>query len=80
MNALAYYNRGLSKSYLKDEKGNIADCDIAIEINQNYSKAYYSRGLSKIYIGQIDNGCKDLSKAGELGYEQAYELIKKYCN
>ena len=24
--------------------------------------------------------CLDYSKAGELGYEQAYDFIKEYCN
>jgi hypothetical protein len=27
-----------------------------------------------------DSGCLDLSKAGELGYENAYEKIRKLCN
>ncbi len=42
--------------------------------------AYYNRGLAKIQLGQIDGGCLDLSKAGELGADKAYDLIKKYCN
>jgi len=25
-------------------------------------------------------GCLDLSKAGEMGFEEAYELIRKLCN
>jgi hypothetical protein len=33
-----------------------------------------------IQLKQIDSGCLDFSKAGELGYTLAYELIKKYCN
>jgi len=37
-------------------------------------------GLSKILLGQKDSGCLDLSKAGELGYAEAHETIKKYCN
>jgi hypothetical protein len=40
----------------------------------------YVRGLSKIILGQKDSGCLDLSKAGELGYDRAYEAIEKYCN
>ena len=42
--------------------------------------AYYNRGLAKIQLGQKDSGCLDLSKAGELGYVEAYEAIKQYCN
>jgi hypothetical protein len=53
---------------------------MSIEINPKSAEAYENRGLSKIAIGQKDNGCKDLSKAGELGYEKAYERIKEFCN
>jgi hypothetical protein len=42
--------------------------------------AYYHRGLAKILSGQKDNGCLDLSKAGDLGLAEAYESIKEYCN
>jgi hypothetical protein len=31
-------------------------------------------------IGDKNGGCLDLSKAGELGIEKAYEIIKKFCN
>jgi hypothetical protein len=31
-------------------------------------------------MGQKEDGCLDLTKAGELGLAQAYELIKKICN
>lgn len=40
---------------------------------------YYYRGIAKLNSNQIDSGCLDLSKAGELGYKEAYVLIKKYC-
>lgn len=42
--------------------------------------AYLNRGLAKINLSQTNAGCLDLSKAGELGQEGAYEAIKKYCN
>jgi hypothetical protein len=29
--------------------------------------------------GLKESGCLDLSKAGELGDEYAYELIQEYC-
>ena len=40
---------------------------------------YWNRGLAKIKLGQIDSGCLDFSKAGELGHSEAYNSIKKYC-
>ena len=36
-------------------------------------------GLAKILSGQKDNGCLDLSKAGELWHTQASEAITS-CN
>lgn len=75
-----------AKYQLKDFKGVIEECDFIIEMSpiNIYSKfdkndAFYWRGLAKIQLGQKDSGCLDLSKAGELGYSDAYEDIKKYC-
>ena len=76
-----YFNRGVAKSDgLGDHKGAIQDYNKAIELNPNYALAYGLRGLSKIKLGQKDSGCLDLSKAGELGFMDAYDAIKEYCN
>ena len=42
-------------------------------------EAYYNRGLVLIYLQDKGKGCIDLSVAGELGMEDAYAVIKKYC-
>ena len=78
--AEAYYERGIAKEKLEDYGGAIADFTQTIELNPFIVTAYYNRGLMYIILGQIDEGCMDLSKAGELGYYQAYDMIKKYCN
>jgi uncharacterized protein (TIGR02145 family) len=75
----AYCSRGLAKRGLKDRIGAISDFTKAIALDPKYAGAYCNRGLTKIELAQKDSGCLDLSKAGELGYEKAYELIKKYC-
>jgi len=49
-------------------------------INPNYAKAYFIRGSAKINSDQRNSGCLDLSKAGELGYFEAYQYIKEFCN
>ena len=33
-----------------------------------------------IYLSDRDNGCYYVSKAGELGIEEAYSVLKRYCN
>lgn len=75
--SMAYYYRGVLKSNTQDLNGAILDFNMAIEINPSSAMAYYSRGTSKIILKQ--NGCSDLKKAAELGYEDK-ALIKKYCN
>jgi hypothetical protein len=55
------------------------DFNKAIQFEPKWAEAYYFLGLSKISAGQKESGCLDLSKAGELGDEQAYEMIQKYC-
>lgn len=42
--------------------------------------AYYNRGLAKVNLNDKEGGCLDLSRAGELGYQEAYEAIKQFCN
>ncbi len=77
---MAYFNRGNAKYELEDYRGAIADYSKAIEINPNDADAYGNRGIAMIKLGQKDSGCLDLSKAGELGYFDAYDVIKEYCN
>ena len=72
--------RGMVKYELQDYRGAIQDYTVAIGMNPKEGATYYYRGNAKIMLGQKDSGCLDLSKAGELGFGQAYDLIKKYCN
>lgn len=76
----AYYMRGLIKSMFSDDRGAIADFDIAIMLNSKYAEAYFARGLAKYHLIKVDEGCLDWSKAGELGYYEAYDMIKQFCN
>jgi tetratricopeptide (TPR) repeat protein len=80
MNDSSYYFRASNKYKLQDYRGSIEDFNKTIEINPSFKDAYYFRGLLKILIKDKNAGCLDLSKAGELGYEDAYTVIKKYCN
>lgn len=75
----AFGNRGSAKLGIGDYVGAITDCDTAIMMRPKNAWAYYIRGISKILLRKKDSGCLDLSKAGELGYEEAYDAIKEYC-
>jgi len=75
--------RGEIFYHKKDYRKCISDMDKAIELAEktNYESAnsFYYRGLAKIQLAQKTNGCRDLSKANELGHPKADESISKYC-
>ncbi len=77
---IIYSHRGYSKLKLKDYLGSINDYTKVIQNRPNDSpNDLYNRGLARIYLKQIELGCKDLSRAGEQGDIDAYDLIKEYC-
>jgi tetratricopeptide (TPR) repeat protein len=75
----AYFNRANIKILSNDYVGAIWDYTRAIAYETKFAEAYYNRGLTYIYIRKSNEGCTDLSKAGELGIERAYDVIKKFC-
>jgi tetratricopeptide (TPR) repeat protein len=79
-NSYAYYNRGNIKNRMRDFDGAIRDYTIATALNPNFAEAFYNRALTLIYRKQNRDACYDLSKAGELGITEAYNLIKRYCS
>jgi tetratricopeptide (TPR) repeat protein len=78
--AYSYYNQAYVKCKLKDYEGSLADLNKAIEIESDFAEAYFNRGLTRIYLDDVEGGAMDLSKAGELGIQDAYNVIKRYCN
>ena len=76
----AYFKRGKAKHQLEAYQDAIHDCTKILEIHADNVDAYYLRGILRIEHGQTEQGCLDLSKAGELGDLKAYEVIKERCN
>ena len=74
-----YYNLANVSIESNDFKSALNYYSKAIEIEQKFAEAYYNRGLTYIYLKQKDEGCTDVSIAGELGVQRAYAVIKKYC-
>jgi tetratricopeptide (TPR) repeat protein len=77
--AEAFTNRAGCKLAINKTQEAIIDCNTALKYDKEFSRAYYAKGIAYISIDDIENGCKNLTKAGELGLEEAYELIKEYC-
>ena len=78
--AFAYFNLAYVKCKMRDYEGGLTDLNTALEIEPDFAEAYFNRGLTKIYLDDIEGGAMDLSKAGELGIQDAYNIIKRYCN
>lgn len=78
-NPYAYNNRAACKYYLEDHFGSAQDSSMAITLDPKNAEAHNNRGINYIKMGLLDDGCKDLHKAYELGDKKAMKAIKKYC-
>lgn len=76
--SFAYYNKANMLCTQKDFQTAIYYYSQAIEHDPDFAEAYFNRGLTEIYIENTDEGLQDLSKAGELGIYQAYNLITRF--
>lgn len=74
-----YYNLGNLYCLSDDLPESISQYTKAIEMYPGMAEAYYNRGLVLIYLKDKEKGCIDLSTAGELGIQDAYSVISKYC-
>jgi len=75
--AYAYYNRGQVKEKYNDFRAAILDYNEAIKRYPEFAEAYYNRGLSRLRAKDVERGLDDLRKAGELGIDNAYSIIKR---
>ena len=76
--SFAYYNKANMLCIQQDFKAAISYYSEAIAVDSDFAEAYFNRGLTYIYIGENEQGIADLSKAGELGIYQAYNLISRF--
>jgi tetratricopeptide (TPR) repeat protein len=75
----AYFNLANTLIDSKDYIGAISNLKTVIEIAPQNAEAWFNKGLIHIYLQESEEGCLDLSRAGELGVSSAYMVIKKYC-
>ena len=74
----ALYNKANILCAQHEYKDAISYYSQAIALDNDFAEAYFNRGLTYIYTGENDKGLADLSKAGELGIYQAYNLITRF--
>ncbi len=69
-----------AKIKVNDISGALNMYNQILNIDSTLAKAFYFRGSAEILLEKFDKACPDFKKAGELGYFDAYEMIKKYCD
>lgn len=74
----AHYNLGMVYALMRDFNESVKHFSQAIVCNPEFAEAWFNRGLIRIYLEEEDLGTMDLSKAGELGVFDAYNVIKRY--
>jgi len=77
--AVIPYNIGNIYILTEELEQAVNEYNDAIRIDPRFSEAWFNRGLVRLIKGEKQSGCADISKAGELGLNQAYSLIQKFC-
>ena len=78
--AYAYYNRANLLALSGSLPEAFEDYTKAISLNPAFAEAYYNRGIIQLFMKDTRKGCLDLSKAGELGITEAYEVLIRYAS
>ena len=74
-----YFLRGEVKVRADKFLSAAADYTQIISLQPDNGNAYYNRGICYANVNLKDNACEDLNRAGELGFFEAYEVIRKFC-
>ena len=72
-----YFNRGRANDNLKNYDDAIQDYSQCIRLKPDYAEAYFNRGRIHGFSFDFRMCISDMNKAGELGIEEAYEVIAK---
>lgn len=76
--AFAMYNKANTLCSQREWKEAINYYTKAIKVDNDFAEAYFNRGLTYVFIGENEKGLADLSKAGELGIYQAYNIMTRF--
>ena len=73
-----YYNRGNLFALSGRFPEAFEEYSHAIALDPGLAEAYFNRGSVQIYMKDTRKGLLDISKAGELGIGEAYDLLRLY--
>lgn len=76
--AYIYYNRGNLYALSGDMPAAYDDYSRALAMAPYLAEAYFNRGLVQLLMKDTQKGAMDLSKAGEMGIKEAYNILKRY--
>lgn len=76
--AYIYYNRGNLYALSGDMPAAYDDYSRALAMAPYLAEAYFNRGLVQLLMKDTQKGAMDLSKAGEMGIKEAYDILKRY--
>ena len=77
-NPYVWYNMGNIHLQMQEFNKAVDDYTKAIQYDRNLAEAYYNRALTLLYLNKKSQAIKDLSKAGELGIQEAYVVLKRF--
>ncbi|MEM8527852.1 MAG: tetratricopeptide repeat protein [Bacteroidota bacterium] len=79
-NPTLYKLRGNANMLLGEYQYAINDYNRAILLDNEFAEAYFNRGLARIMLYNRPDGCLDLERGVELGYEAGEERRQLFCN
>jgi len=74
-----WYNRSEAEFQLHDLTRALKDLSVALNCDTTIAEAYYNTGLLLVLFKDIPHACEYLSRAGEQGILESYNVIKRYC-
>jgi tetratricopeptide (TPR) repeat protein len=74
-----YYNRAIAYGYIKNYQNALVDLNLCIKKGKKTADVYFARGVQKINLKDNTGGCKDLTISADMGFAQAIEYKKIYC-
>jgi TolA-binding protein len=76
----AYVFRGQTRYMQMKFKEALEDFNKAIDLAPDFAEAYDLRGVTKGELGDKEGACEDWQKSYELGFNEAFKLIKEFCD
>ena len=76
----AYVFRGQAKVLQLQYKDALMDFNKAIDLEPNFAEAYDLRGIARAELGDKVGACEDWEKSYELGFNEAFMLVKEFCD